>query len=511
MKRSPSMMTVPLLLLLAAPAAHAAERAASFEDGDRVVEAERLGAAARDSLGRSLVPVRLRYEDRTIEASIDRTALVRIAPGASADLESAGVRLVRPIMPSIGIWLAEDEGEGDGLDVAARLSRADLRGAVLDAVPNLYLRTTLTAEPFVPDDPRLSGQWYFDDKRLRMTEAWGISQGDAGTTIVVVDSGCDLDHPDLAAKMDPGLDAVDGDTDATYEPGFEGRAHGTQCAGLAAAATNNGVGMAGACPECRLRCVRMLSGGDTPLSAAVEAFNFAKETGAAVVSNSWGFADPFPVPSIVRAAIEDVFDNGRGGKGAVVLFAAGNDNRAILDDEIQAVRGVINVGAINQLDDKTFFTNFGPSLDLVAPVGTLTTDIAGSDGDDPSDYTTNFSGTSSACPVAAGVAALVASAAKDKTAAEIEEILIRTARPAPYALPDGEGHDEVFGYGIVDPVAALSNALEGTTPPPAAGDPVTDEGCACRAAGGGSDAMAGGAALYVFALGLVGARRARRR
>jgi subtilisin family serine protease len=196
----------------------------------------------------------------------------------------------------------------------------------------------------------------------------------------------------------------------------------------------------------------MLTGMATPLSDVVEAFNFAKESGAAVVSNSWGFVEHFPVPETVRAAIEDVFDNGRGGKGAVVVFAAGNDNRAIEDDEIQAVRGVLNVGAINQLDDKTFYTNFGPSVDLVAPVGSLTTDIAGADGDDPGDYMTNFNGTSSACPVVAGVAALVASAAGDKTAAEIEEILVRTARRAPYALPDETGHDEVFGYGIVDPV-----------------------------------------------------------
>jgi subtilisin family serine protease len=180
----------------------------------------------------------------------------------------------------------------------------------------------------------------------------------------------------------------------------------------------------------------------------------------------------------------------------VVLFAAGNDDRVINDDELQALPEVVNVGAINNFDDSTPFTNFGNSLDIVAPTGTLTTDISGSGGDDPGDYTSLFGGTSSACPVAAGIAALLVSAAPDQTSTQIRQLMIDTARAAPYAVPDANGHDPVYGFGIVDPVPALRSALglppevdagapdassDAGTPP----NPTSDDGggCSCSAVG----------------------------
>ncbi|MDI1483326.1 S8 family serine peptidase [Polyangium sp. y55x31] len=508
--------TLPLLAtLLAAPLAQAAPPAAAttFLDGDRAVTAERLGAAALDPRGRSLTPVRLRYGSRSFLASIDHSAVVRLDPGGEEALARRGYRLVEPLMPSIGLWLVEDTAGEDGLAIAAALARTEARSeGVRDAVPNLYVRMERRGEPFTPNDPRFSGQWYFDDDRMRMSEAWGITQGDPSTTVVVIDSGCDFTHPDLQGKLDPGVDVVDGDDDASYDPSFSGAEHGTACAGIIGAATNNGVGIAGACPECRLRCVRMLGGEATPLSAPIKAFDFALQTGAAVVSNSWGYVEAMPVPATLRDAIDNVFDNGRGGKGAVVVFAAGNDDRELGDDELNAVRGVLTIGAINQFDDKTFFTNYGASLDLVAPIGTLTTDIVGPGGLDPTDYTLNFGGTSSACPVAAGVAALLASAAPEKTSDEIVKMLVETARPAPYATPDAARHDAVFGYGIVDPVAALTAALGNVEPPANTPDPPVeqDAGCACRAGRAGEEPWMAGAFYGVVLTGLALRRRARR-
>ncbi|MDI1447532.1 S8 family serine peptidase [Polyangium sp. 6x1] len=504
-----------LATLLSAPLAHAAPppEATTFLDGDQAVTAERLGAAARHPRGRSLTPVRLRYGSRSFLASIDHTAVVRLDPGGEEALARRGYRLVEPLMPSIGLWLVEDTAGADGLSIAAALASPDARTeGVRDAVPNLYVRMERRGAPFIPDDPRFSGQWYFDDDRMHMSEAWGITQGDPGTTVVVIDSGCDFTHPDLQGKFDPGLDVVDNDDDASYDPTFSGAEHGTACAGIIGAATNNGVGIAGACPACRLRCVRMLADEATPLAAPIKAFDFALQTGAAVVSNSWGYVEAMPVPATLRDAIDNVFDNGRGGKGAVVVFAAGNDNRELGADELNAVRGVLSIGAINQFDDKTFFTNFGASLDLVAPIGTLTTDIVGPGGLDPSDYTLNFGGTSSACPVAAGVAALVASAAPELTSAEIVKGLVETARPAPYATPDAAGHDVIFGYGIVDPVAALTAAVGEVKPPANTPDPSAEEdaGCACRAGRAGGEAWMAGAFYGVMLAGLALRRRARR-
>ncbi|XXT16918.1 S8 family serine peptidase [Sorangium sp. So ce429] len=517
-KRFTTLSSAALFLFLAAGASDAlaspaAARTASFLDGGRRISAERLGPAALGPSGGALSPVRLHYPGgRTVQASVGATAIVEVEPGAEGALAAAGVEVVRPLMPSIGLWLVKDTSGGDGLDLAERLQGAARPAFLREAIPDLHVRLVARGAPYTPNDPRLPGQWYFDD--LRMEEAWGRTRGDASTSIVVVDTGCDLDHPDLAAKMDPGRDVIDGDDDPTYKPGEDGVSHGTACAGLVAADTDNGVGIAGGCPACRVRCVRLLDDEPRPISQSVDAFEFALQVNASVVSNSWGYAEPMPVPRVVEDAINQLFDAGRDGKGALVLFAAGNDDREINDDELQAVRGVLTVGAVNHLEEQTSFTNRGSSIDLVAPTGTLSTDIAGREGDSTTDYTSLFGGTSSACPVAAGVAGLLVSAAPERTASELYDIMIRTARPAPYAVPDESGHDPIFGHGIIDPVAALRELLGDEPPPPPLegdGEPGAEEaeqaGCACAAAGAPSGERRGLAAAAI--LGLAAAVRRR--
>ena len=103
--------------------------------------------------------------------------------------------------------------------------------------------------------------------------------GSPATTVTVIDTGCELTHPDLAANMLPGRDVVDGDDDPSPHPTEQGAEHGTACSGIIAAVGNNGVGISGTCPTCTLRCVRFLTDHATPLSADVEAFSFAIDHG----------------------------------------------------------------------------------------------------------------------------------------------------------------------------------------------------------------------------------------
>lgn len=449
-----------------------------FRDGADPVQATRTGSQRE-----ALESVTLQMRGRTGHAWIGRRAIVQLSPAtdraAAAWLRAQRVAAVtfatdsqltaaeadgltvaevppaapRALNPRLRLYLVEStDAREDGLALAARLSKV---AGIESAIPDLHYERRFTDFKVPPNDPRYAGQWYLN--LLQVERTWQVATGSPDTSIVVVDDGCDLQHPDLAAAMVGGLDVLDDDDDPSYSPKVRGNEHGTACAGIIAAVGNNKLGISGVCPTCSLRCVRLfdMTHSLIPVSADVRAFNYAFETEAAVVSNSWGFAEPEPVPNVLRASIEELLDRGRGGKGALVVFAAGNENRELDDSEIGAIPGVLNVGATNRYDEAAPFSNFGNSLDLTAPTGTLTTDISGPDGADASDYTSLFGGTSSSCPVVAGVAALVMTAVPDKTAREIGDVLISSARKAPFASPNAEGHDPIYGHGIVDPTAAL--------------------------------------------------------
>jgi serine protease len=206
-----------------------------------------------------------------------------------------------------------------------------------------------------------------------------------------------------------------------------------------------------------------------------------------VVSNSWGFSESQPVPAPLRAVVEKLHNDGRDGLGTLVVFAAGNENRVIASNELAAIRGVLTVGAINTLDEAAQFSNRGASVGVTAPAGTITTDISGADGESEGDYTDLFGGTSSACPVVAGVAGLLMSARKDMSAGDVLALLEDTARRAPFAQPGSDGHDVTYGYGIVDPAAALRSALgveEEPEPEDKADAGAADSGAKAKESGG---------------------------
>lgn len=449
----------------------------------------------------------------------DRVILV----GARDDAQLARLELeIDEVLSSAaGIVAVRSTRAGeDALTLAERLSPHVLAGELEAASPDLAFAHVQHDITVPPNDPRYDGQWFFDT--IRIEEAWSREDGDPSVTVAVVDNGCDLAQPDLAPHLLPGYDALDDDDDPSFLPGSSGNEHGTACAGLVAAATDNGIDVAGTCPECSLRCVRLLGAPGTliPISTDVRAYEFIRmHDDVAVVSNSWGFEAGAPAPLALVRELETLMTEGRAGRGVLVVFAAGNDASVIGPDELQAVPGILTVGAINTFDEAASFSNSGECVAMTAPTGTLTTDISGAEGGAAGDVTTMFGGTSSACPIVAGVGGLLASAAPSLSAMELREALVSTVRPAPFATPDETGHDLLYGYGIVDPGAALDRVTGGGDAGPLASDvgvaaqdagttTTPSSGCGCRV---GARAPRSGLASLVIVLGLVFGRRRRRR
>jgi len=296
--------------------------------------------------------------------------------------------------------------------------------------------------------------------------AWNEADG-TGVTVAIIDEGVDLTHPDLAGNLVTGYDA----TDKSLAGDAEGDdAHGTACGGIAAAITNNSLGVAGIAHGASIMPVRIAydngSGGwATQDSWIADGITWAVNNGADVLSNSWGGGSP-------STAINDAFNhartNGRDGKGCVVLVASGNSDGAV--SYPATLEDVQAVGALSPCDERKAPTscdgeywwgsNFGSELDITAPgVHMYTTDIQGSRGyntDADGDYFYNFNGTSSACPTAAGVAALIVGANPDLTAQQVESSLQQSADDL--GTP---GWDELTGFGRVNAARAVGAPMGG--------------------------------------------------
>lgn len=299
--------------------------------------------------------------------------------------------------------------------------------------------------------------WGTSGADIKAVDAWGISHGSGNTVIAIVDEGVDLTHPDLAGKLVSGYDAT-GSGSGGAPSGDD--AHGTNCAGIAAALTENAKGVAGIARLAKIMPVRVgktLSGGGwTYDSWCADGINWAVNHGADVLSNSWGGGTP---ATVLTNAIKNAKTSGRGGKGAVVLFSSGNDNGPV--SYPATLSEVIAVGALSPCDERKAPTscdgewwwgsNYGNELDISAPgVHMYSTDIQGAAGYDPGDYYYNFNGTSSACPVVAGVAGLLLGKCPQLRAADVEQILQQTADDR-----GASGWDPQFGYGRVNAYKAL--------------------------------------------------------
>ena len=309
------------------------------------------------------------------------------------------------------------------------------------------------------NDPNYAGQWYLDT--LDMVTLWEKSLGDSEIRVAVIDSGIDIAHPDFSDKLISPYDAHADDDDPSPNDGeycWTGASgicdeHGTAVSGIAVAA-NNDSGIVGICPSCSLIPIKML--GDTvgALSADVAAFEHAIANDAAVINNSWGYIEPMSAPQPLINVIARAQTETRNGLGALVVFAAGNDNRMLEDGELCSIEGVLCVSAVDSYGRPTAYTNFGDDVDVSAPSATVS--IAPNES-----LTTNFGGTSAAAPVVSGLAGWILSVRPDLNSQEVADLIIQNSQQSPLITPDENGHHDKYGFGMLSPL----NIYETLYPP----------------------------------------------
>ena len=344
-----------------------------------------------------------------------------------------------------------------------------------------------------------------------------------GATIGIVDDGMEWSHPDLLPNVLRNLQKDWNGKDLDPKPYFYDDNHGTACAGVAAARGNNRIGVSGVAPEANLVGMRLIADVQTDADIA-EAMTWYPDA-IHIKSNSWGYyafttnlytglfeewneiVSPDP---LTEAALEYAAKYGRGGKGSVITFAAGNHDEFKLTSngsaqksgarvDFQALPNSIHtiaVGAVNSLGKKSNYSQVGSSLLISAPsntsdgtgLGIMTTDNKGPAGynygvhktwftwlpvDDfkgSGDVTQNFGGTSSATPAVSGAIALILQRNPNLGWRDVQEILMRsafkidpsdsewiTANRTISGNATEEFHfNDKYGAGLVDAAAAVA-------------------------------------------------------
>lgn len=354
-------------------------------------------------------------------------------------------------------YLVSFNPEVDPTDVISQLSQLP---EVVDVEPNYYYSTM-----FVPNDTDWAQQW--GPVAIHCPDAWDRQTGSSSVTVAIVDSGVDLNHPDLQINLLQGRNFVNitgaapkgyqyvgrttlsgnPDTNAQDEVG-----HGTHVAGIVGAIGNNGQGVAGVVWGCRLLPVRVMARAvrlDNPAKATgfgtsaniAAGIRWAADQGANIINLSLGgpARDRTQANAVAYAQ----------SKGVLVVAAMGNENTS-RPSFPAALPGVMAVASIGQTDQRSPFSNTGPHCAISAPGERIHNTYF----DFPNSTSTygDLSGTSMATPHVAGVAAMIWSADTSKTSAYIATTLTSTARAMPNPDP------LQFGTGCVDALAALNAA-----------------------------------------------------
>jgi serine protease len=300
-----------------------------------------------------------------------------------------------------------------------------------------------------------------------MEDAWDISDG-SGVVVAVVDTGVAYENYDRYTQA---TDLAD----TTFVPGYDfansdshpndDHSHGTHVAGTISQDTNNDRGVAGVAFGATIMPVKVCdSNGDCPSAAVADGITWATDNGADVINLSLGGSTP---RSIYETAVNHAYNN-----GVVVVAASGNANGPVGYPAVY--ENAIAVGAVRYDETRSYYSNYGYGLDLVAPGGDTNVDQNGDGYTDgvlqqtiifnffnPSEFDyVRLQGTSMAAPHVAGVAALLIAQGTYTTPDQVRQVLQSTAKDL-----GAVGCDLEYGYGLVQAADAL-NYSPSSTPTP---------------------------------------------
>lgn len=406
--------------------------------------AQSASAVAAQNVGSNVVPgnyrpghILVRFKTAPAQSALDK---LTTAFGARAVGKISEIRVTHlQVPPQAGLALLQHLRK-----------RSDVEFAEFDSVVEAFE---------VPTDPYYStpyptfkygtiSQWA--PQAVSAPSAWDVSPGNQNVVIAIVDTGIDSSHPDLASK-------VVGEYSVVGKSAKDGFGHGTHVAGIAAAATNNDIGIAGMCPNCRILSIKVLDDrGSGYLSDVASGITYAAAHGARVINLSLGGSS---VSQTMRAALAYAVAN-----NALPVCAAGNSNSSTAPEPAYWY-DCLSVIATDQNGAKASFSNYGVVDDVAAPgVAILSTMPTYGVTLNSYGYLNNYdalSGTSMATPAVAGIAGLVFSRNPALSPAQVRGIIEAAAG-------DGAGWSPDLGFGIVNAAKAVSLAIHSDNVAPTA-------------------------------------------
>ena len=330
-------------------------------------------------------------------------------------------------------------------------------------VPN---RTVVAAQ--VPDDPYFaSNQWNMT--QVKAPAAWDVTTGSDQVVVAILDTGIDLDHPDLASKVWVNKDEIaynglDDDANGFIDDRWgwnfysetpnsdDDNGHGSHVAGIAGAATNNGMGVAGMAWETPLMAVKFLDRtGTGDFLGMLQAMKYAVDNGARILNLSVTVDDDMTPEEAALLDERMAYVTAHGG---LVVGASGNQGHNTVSYPA-AHPDVLAVGATTRMDVRWYASNYGDGLDLVAPGYGVYSTSRWSSG---SGYR-YASGTSMAAPHVSGAAALIWSVAPGRPVTDVAQILRATCDDINGAQYPGP--DIWVGWGRLNVRRAVRAALDG--------------------------------------------------